>query len=57
VCHIAAEYAITRVPVKEESLKLNSINWFLVYAEDVHILDGSVHAVKKSTEALEVGSK
>jgi hypothetical protein len=29
----------------------------LVYADDVNILGGSVHGVKKNTEALVVGSK
>jgi len=29
----------------------------LVYADDVNILGGSVHGVKKNTEALAVGSK
>jgi len=36
------------------------IKWYtsgLVYAEDVNILGGGVHPVKKNTEALLVGSK
>jgi hypothetical protein len=29
----------------------------LVYADDVNILGGSIHTVKKTTEALSVASK
>jgi len=29
----------------------------LVYADDINILGGNVHTVKKNTEALAVGSK
>jgi hypothetical protein len=38
-------------------LKLNGTHQLLVYADDVHILGGSVHAIKKNTEALVVSSK
>jgi hypothetical protein len=38
-------------------LKLNGTHQLLVYADDVHILGGSVHAIKKNTEALVVASK
>jgi hypothetical protein len=38
-------------------LKLNGTHQLLVYADYVNILGGSVHAVKKNTEALIVGSK
>jgi hypothetical protein len=38
-------------------LKLNGTHKLLVYADDVSILGGSVHAIKKNTEALLVGSK
>jgi hypothetical protein len=33
-------------------LKLNGKHQFLVYADDVHILDGSTHTKMKNTEAL-----
>jgi len=30
---------------------------FLVYADDGHLLDGSIHTIKKNTDALVVASK
>ena len=50
-------YAITRVHVIQEGLKLNGIHQLLVYADEVNILGGSVYTVKKKTEALLVASK
>jgi hypothetical protein len=38
-------------------LKLNGKHQLLFCADDVNILGGSVHTVKKNTEALVVGSK
>jgi hypothetical protein len=38
-------------------LKLNSTHQHLVYANDVNILDGSMHSIKKKTESLVVASK
>jgi hypothetical protein len=38
-------------------LKLNGTHQLLVYADDVDILDGSVHTVEENTEALLIGSK
>jgi hypothetical protein len=38
-------------------LKLNGTHQLLVYADDINILGGSVHAIKKNTEALVVASK
>jgi hypothetical protein len=46
------EYAIRRVQVNQDGLKLNGTHQLLAYADDVNILGGSVHAVKKNTEAL-----
>jgi hypothetical protein len=47
--NFALEYAIRRVQVNQEGLKLNGTHNFLVYADDVNILCGSVHAVKKTS--------
>jgi len=38
-------------------LKLNGTHQFLVYADDVNILGGRVHTIKKNREALVVASK
>ena len=38
-------------------MKLNGTHKFLAYADDVNILGGSVHTVKKNTQALVVASK
>jgi len=38
-------------------LKLNGTYQLLIYADDVYKLGGSIHAIKKNTEALLVGSK
>jgi hypothetical protein len=51
------EYAIRKVQANQEGLKLNGTHQLLAYADDVNILGGSVHAIKKNTEALVVASK
>jgi hypothetical protein len=51
------EYAIKRVQVNQDSLKLNGTNQLLAYADDVNILAGSVHTVKENAEALVVAIK
>ena len=52
----ALEYAIRRVQVSHDGLKLNGTHQLLVYV-DVNILGVSVHTVKENTEALVVVSK
>jgi hypothetical protein len=44
--------AIRRVQVNQDGLKLNGIHQFLVYADCVNILGGSVDTIKKNAEAL-----
>ena len=51
------EYTIRRVHVNHDGLKLNGTLQLLVYADDVNILGGSIHAIKGKTEALLVASK
>jgi hypothetical protein len=53
----ALEYAIRRVLVNQDGLKLNGTHLLLVCADDVNILGGSVHTVKENEEALVVASK
>ena len=55
--NFALVYAIRRVQVNPDGLKLNGTHQLLVQADDVHILGGSVHTVKENTEALVVASK
>jgi len=52
----ALEYAVRRVQVNQNGLKLNSTHQLLVYADGVNILGGSVHTVKENVEALAVVS-
>jgi hypothetical protein len=55
--NFALEYAIGRVKVNQDGLKLKGTLQLLVYADDVNILGGSVHTIKEITEALVVASK
>jgi preprotein translocase subunit YajC len=50
-------YFITRVQVNQDGLKLNGTHQFLVYADDVNILGGSVNTIKENADALIVVSK
>ena len=55
--NFALEYAIKSVQVNRDGLKLNGTHQFLAYADDVNILEGSVHTVKENMEALVVATK
>jgi hypothetical protein len=55
--NLALEYAIKRVQVNQEGLKLNGTHQLLAYADDVNILGGSVNTVKENAEALVVAAK
>jgi len=55
--NFALEYAIRRVQVNQDGLKLNGTHQLLAYADDVNILGGSVHTVKENAEALVVATK
>ena len=48
----AFNYAIRRVQLNQDGLKLNETHQLLVYASDVNILGGRVRTVKRNTEAL-----
>ena len=55
--NFALEYAIKRVQVNQDGLKLNGTHQLLAYADDVNILEGSAHTVKENAEALLVATK
>jgi hypothetical protein len=55
--NFALEYAIRRVQVNQDGLKLNGTHQLLAYADDVNILGGSVHTVKENAEALVVATR
>jgi len=42
------EYAIRRIQVDQDGLKLNCTHQLLVYADDVYILGRSIYTVKKN---------
>jgi len=53
----AFEYAIRRVQVNQEGLKLNGTHQPLIYADNANILGRSIHAMKKNTAGLVVASQ
>ena len=55
--NFALEYAIRRVQVNQDGLKLNGTHHLMAYADDVNILGGSVHTAKKNAEALVAATK
>ena len=55
--NFSLEYAIKRVQVNEDDLKLNGTHQLLAYADDVNILGRSAHTVKENAEALLVATR
>jgi hypothetical protein len=55
--NFALEYAVRRVQVNQDGLKLNGTHQLLAYAVDDNIFGGSVHIVKKNAESLVVATK
>ena len=53
----ALEFAIRRVQVNKDGLKLNGTLPLSVYADDVNTLGGKVRTIEKNTEAFLVASK
>jgi hypothetical protein len=52
-----SKYSIRRVQVNQGGLKSNGTHQFLVYADYVNILGGSIHTIKIIPKALIVASK
>jgi len=50
-------YAIRRVQVNPDGLKLNGTQQIFVHAHEANIMDGSIHTIRKNTEALVVSKK
>ena len=50
--NFALAYAIRRVRVNQDGLKLNGTHKLLAYAGDVNILGGSIHNLKENAEAV-----
>ena len=55
--NFALEFAIRRVQVNQNGLKLHVTHELVVYADDDHILDGNVCTIKRITAALVSTSK
>jgi hypothetical protein len=53
----ALDYAIRRVLVSQDGLKLNGTHQLLVYADVLNILGGNVHTIQKNAAALVVSGK
>ena len=54
--NFALEYAIRRIQVNQDGLKLNGTHQLLVHVDDVNILGGSVQMIQENTEALVVAN-
>ena len=52
----ALEYAIRRIQVNQDGLKLNGTHQLLVYADDVYIPDKRVHTIKKKKKHRSLSS-
>ena len=50
-------FAIRRVQINQDGLKLSGTHQLVVYAVSVNILGGSVHTVKKNAKALVAAAK
>jgi hypothetical protein len=55
--NFASGYAIRRVRVKQEGLKLNGVHQVLVYADDINISVRSIRTTNEYTNALRFDNK
>ena len=56
IFRFALEYAIRKVQVNQDGLKLIGTHQLLLYADDVNVLGGSVHTINENAEALVAAS-
>ena len=50
-------FSTRKVQVYQDGLKLNGTHQLLIYANDVNVLGGSLHTIKKNTKAFVVASE
>jgi hypothetical protein len=55
--NFVSEYAIRRIQVNQDGVKMKGTHQLSVYADDVNILGRSVRTVKENAEALVVATK
>jgi hypothetical protein len=55
--NFALEYAIKRVQVNQDGLKLNGTHQLLAYADDINIWGRSVNTVEENAEVLVAATK
>jgi len=55
--NFALEYAIKRVLVNQDGLKLHGTHQFLAYADDINIQGGSTHTLKENAQTLVAATK
>jgi hypothetical protein len=55
--NFALEYAIRRVQVNQNGLKLNGTHQLMAYADDVNILGRNIHTVQENAEVLVVAGR
>jgi hypothetical protein len=55
--NFALGWAIRRVQLNQDGLKLNNTHQLLAYADNVSMLGASIRAVKENAEALVVAAK
>jgi hypothetical protein len=55
--NFSLEHAIRSFQANEEGLKVSGTHQLLVFADDINILCGSIHTLRKNTEALVIASK
>jgi hypothetical protein len=54
--NFALEYALRKVQANQEGFQRSGTYHLMIYA-DINILGGSIHTIKKNTEALAVTTK